>query len=509
MLRFHLLKKNTLVCVLFFCATFFCNTEGFGSGLGYFKMTDSLLKAQEMMYQFRFVEAQKVVDNQRKNELHNLAIDWLDEQLLFMQLVVTEDRQLYENKQFLWGQLFNRIQKKKINNAWYRMVLSDCYVHRGLVKIRFNELSSAASDFKSANKLLIENKTMFPSFLPDNKNSGLLQCLFSSVPEKYQFFAKILGFEGQMESGLKEMEDYIYSPLNYKEHVWLKFETVFAYALIQHHLHKNSQAAFETIDEYSKRMPNTIFVNYAKATLAGYAGKNDLVVNYLSVKYPFQYQPFYYTYYLLGLAKLRQLDMGAADYFEAYIKHYKGNNLKKSALRYLNWIAVLEGQSKVAQQYYGRCIKEGNALSEEDKQAQREAQEGLLWPVKLLQIRLSFDGKYYDKAWKLWQQVEVQQLGHVKHKLEYNYRKARLLQETNQSTNAIKQYLLVVQEGKNLPYYYAAYSSVFIAQLYEERKDIKAAQLYYLKAKNEFKANQEYTQTINQKAKAGLKRLQR
>ena len=159
MLRFHLLKKNTLVCVLFFCVS-----ECFASGLGYFKMTDSLLKAQEMMYQFRFTEAQKVVDNHRKNEVHNLAIDWLDEQLLFMQLVVTEDKQLYESKQFLWGQLFNRIQKKKINNAWYRMVLSDCYVHRGLVKIRFNELSSAASDFKSANKLLIEKDSNYNLF---------------------------------------------------------------------------------------------------------------------------------------------------------------------------------------------------------------------------------------------------------------------------------------------------------------------------------------------------------
>lgn len=503
MLRFHLLKKNTLVCVLFFCVN-----ECFASGLGYFKMTDSLLKAQEMMYQFRFVEAQRLVDNNRESESYNLAIDWLDEQLLFMQLVVTEDRQLYESKQYLWGQLFNKIHKKKINNAWYRMVLSDCYVHRGLAKIRFNELSSAATDFKSANKLLIENKTMFPSFLPDNKNSGLLQCLFSSVPEKYQFFAKILGFEGHMESGLKEMEEYINSPLNYKEHIWLKFETVFAYALIQHHLHKNSQAAFETIDEYSKRMPNTMFVNYAKATLAGYAGKNDLVVSYLSIKYPYQYQSFYYTYYLLGLAKLRQLDTDAALHFELYIKHYKGNNLKKSALRYLSWIAVLKGQPKAALKYYERCINEGNILSEEDKHAQREAQEGLMWPVKLLQVRLSFDGKYFDKAWKLWQHVEVQELGHVKYKLEHGYRKARLLHEANQDEEAIKQYLNVLNNGKLLPYYYAAYSSLFIAQIYEERNNKMASQQFYLKAKNEFKANQEYTQTINQKAKAGLKRLQ-
>src|SRR5690606_8299888 len=132
------------------------------------------------------------------------------------------------------------VEKSKVNSAWYRLVLSDMYIHRALTKLKFGENLSAGSDVKTAFKLLKENKTQYPYFLTDNMNFGFLKCLFSSVPKKYQWLVKIAGCQGDMDEGLKEMKAYMHSGLSTNEHVYLQLETGFMYAMIQHHLNKNT-----------------------------------------------------------------------------------------------------------------------------------------------------------------------------------------------------------------------------------------------------------------------------
>lgn len=473
-------------------------------------MNEECLKAQSLIYGLKFDEAEKILHNEAIVNHENIAVNWLSESIIFLKIFISEDKDLYTLNEKHWNTLIEKTRKVDFNNAWYRFVLSDMYIHKGLIKLKFNETFSAGSDLKTAYKYLKENRKMFPSFLPDNKNYGLLACAFSSVPAKYQWLAKIIGFQGDMNTGLKEIEDYLNSTLTVKEHEWLRVETAFIYALVQHHLNKNTEIAWKTIEPHTRNYKHNLLLNYMRATIAGYAGRNDEMIDILSQKPPYSVNnPFYYMDFLLGLAKMRRLDTDADIHFKIFTVKYKGKNYVKSAYRNLSWLSLIKNDRATALTYYSLCTKNGVAIIEEDKQAEREALENILWPADLIRARLLFDGKYYDKSMTLLNTVKESSLENLRFKLEFNYRKARIYHEKLDYGHAIPIYLHVMEAGKNQGYYFAAYSALQLGFIYEKQGKKDLAITYFKKAKDDFDKNLEYNNSIEQKAKAGLKRLEK
>lgn len=493
--------------VLFFYLAFTCLSASAASK-AVFSMTDNCLKAQGLLYELKLDDADKLLSTEATANPDNIAVNWLQETVIFLRIFTTEDQAIYDKYAKQWHKLIDKTEAVNFNNAWYRFILSDMFIHRGLIRLKFNESFTAGSDIKSAFKHLKDNKKMFPSFLPDNKNLGFLTCMFSSVPTKYQWLAKIIGFEGEMNSGLAEMEAYLKSDLTVKEHIWLKVETAFMYAMVEHHLNKNSETAWKTIEPYTRNYKTIILTNYMRATIANYNGKNDEMHSVLMVKPAYvATSPFYYMDYLLGIAKLRKLDHDAEVHFKIFTVRYKGKNYLKSAYRYLSWAYQLKGDNNTAKNYYTMGIKLGVANIEEDKQAERECIEYLYWPVDLLKARLQFDGHYLDKSLTLLNDIKETTLNHKKFKLEWVYRKARVYHEKNELSTAIPLYTKSIELGKSEAYYYAAYSALQLGYIYEKQGKTASAKQYFKMAKDNFPSNKEYNNSIEQKAKAGLKRL--
>ncbi len=471
-------------------------------------MNDSCLKAQELIYNFEFDEAQKILNFQAKTQTNNIAINWLNKQIIFLKIFSSEDKILYSNSLKNWNLIIQQVENQKFNNAWYRFVLSEMYFHKAMVKLRFNEIYSAATDIRTANNLLKENLKMFPAFLPDNKTFGTLQCLFSTIPSKYSFFSQMIGFEGKMQSGLEQLEILVNSDLYYGEYKWIRKEAAFMLSIIQHHFNKNSSKAWEITLKHTNSYQHNVFENYFRATVANYVGKNDDVISILNYTNHQKKYFFHQNSYMMGLAKLRKLDKDADLYFQRYILNYKGQNLIKSSYRFLAWSQIIKNQTSKANEYYLLCSSKGNLNMEEDKQADIESRENKRWHAELLKSRLLFDGKYFDKALKTLDSISIQELKEPKFKFEWSYRKARILHEKKQKEQAINQYKNTIEQSKNSSFYYAAYSCLYIAQLFEEEKNYSSARVYYQKAKNDFPNNKEYVNTIEHKAKAGLKRLE-
>lgn len=478
------------------------------AGAVVFQMNEQCLKAQKLIYELKFDEASKILESETLLHPDNIALPWMGESILFLKIFISEDQVQYKSNGKSWAALISKVQKSDFNNAWYRHILSDMYIHRGLIRLRFGDNISAGSDIQSAYKYLKENRKMFPSFLADNKNYGLLSCAFSSVPAKYQWLAKLIGFQGDMNTGLAEMEAYLKSDQNYKEHICLKLETAYIYAMVQHQLNKNTPAAWNAIEPYTRNYRHNLLENYMRATIAGYHGMNDEMIAILKEKPAYHNAyPFYYMDFMLGLAKMRRMDPDADVYFRIFTVKYKGKNYIKSAYRNLSWISQVKNDQNAAQTYYSLCLKNGALQMEEDKQAEREASEKLAWPPDLIKARLLFDGKYYEQAMKLLKSIKESSLGHIRFTLELHYRKARILHEQGRFAEAETLYLEVMEKGQKQPYYYAAYAALQLAIIYEEQKKTTLARLYFNKAKNDFPDNKEYANSIEQKAKAGLKRI--
>ena len=184
MLKASIFKKNMCIHVLFFYIMFF-NNNNFAFAATVFNVNEQCLKAQKLIFELKFDEAEKILISEAQLNKENIAVPWLNESILFLKLFISEDPELYQKSIKTWSTLISQTQKYKFNNAWHRHILSDMYIHRALIRLKFNENFSAGSDIQTAFKYLKENKKMFPYFLADNKNYGLICCAFSTVPSKY------------------------------------------------------------------------------------------------------------------------------------------------------------------------------------------------------------------------------------------------------------------------------------------------------------------------------------
>ncbi len=499
-----ILRKNILSGVLFFVPLIVLQ------GKPFFKMNDKCLSAQTLIYELRLDEAKAILAEEQVKSPENIAVPWLQEYCLFLTHFIAENEKDFKAANTEWEKYIATAEKLKTGDAWYGFILSDMHLHRASVKLKMNENITAGNDIKKANHLLKINESSFPDFLPDNKNAGMIDALFSAIPDNYKWLGRMLGFDGNLKEGLAKIEKYLNSDLNENEHRCLKLETAFIYSLLQHHFQKNNLLAWNTIDKYTGTYKQNLLVNYMRATIAGNCGYNDEMIRVLSARPSGKKTvPFYYMDYMLGIAKLRRLDKDADQYLKIYTVKFKGQNYIKSAYRYLAWSSIIKGDNTTAATYYSLCKKNGKAYQEEDIQAQKEAAETRLWEKEILRCRLLFDGHYYVAALSLLNTFETGYKGPKKFELELMYRKARIYMETKDFANALLMFDKVISNGKNESYYYAAYSALYMAAIYEELRNPDQAAYYYNKAKDDFPDNKEYRNSIEQKARLGLKRLKK
>jgi tetratricopeptide (TPR) repeat protein len=151
------------------------------------------------------------------------------------------------------------------------------------------------------------------------------------------------------------------------------------------------------------------------------------------------------------------------------------------------------------------CIAHGYAVAGGDKNAQQEAESGIVPNLDLLRARLLFDGGYFQKGYQLLASQATDGFKGA-HELEYFYRLGRLLHGMDRYEEALRHYQLTLDKGADSPWFYACNAALQMGIIYEgqgNRTQARAAYEHCLSLKPE-----EYRVGLHQKAKAGLSRLE-
>jgi predicted negative regulator of RcsB-dependent stress response len=216
------------------------------------------------------------------------------------------------------------------------------------------------------------------------------------------------------------------------------------------------------------------------------------------------YAPFPYLDYLTGLAKLQNLDQGAATSFNAYLKSYRGTNLIKDTYLQMAWLELIKGNTQAYQKNVELVKTKGYAIHNRDIQALNEINYGIP-DINLLKAKLLSDGGNYEKAFAQLSGKTNQDFKSLMHKIEFNYRLGRLYELTSKYDQALKYYQIAIDLGKNQPYSFAANSALRSGNIYEKSKNPIRAKQYFNLAIN--MKDHDYENSIENRAKEGLKRL--
>lgn len=467
-------------------------------------------KAYALILDLRFDAAQKQINQIKKEQPTNLVPFLLENYIDFLSVTLLEDKARFDE---IRDRKKERISQWKIGDKkspYYRLGIAQMNMQWAFARVTIGEYFSAALEINQAYHLLEENKIEYPDFLPNALGLGVLHAMIGVVPEQYQWAVNLLGLYGSIDQGLNELELLLNSNRSDFEH--FKPEALFLYTFLKLNLQNDADRIQHVLRYYQTSQMDSLvkqspLMHFAKGVALMRQNNDSALLLLENRPYAPDALSFYYAQFMLGQAKLYDLQPSALLLFDTYVKEYPGNNFKQSAMQKKAWSAFVQGDTLGYKKSMQSLLQMPNTRIDADEAAVKEAkqvEEGYIPNVYLLKSRILFDGGYLQKALMVLQNADTASFTNNQ-RIELKYRKGRIYDQMGIADSALAYYGQTIQHGEKFASYFAANSSLKMGEIYERQKKYKQAKDYYQKCLElDF---DEYRRSIRAKAKAGLQRV--
>ncbi len=500
----HIERRRSGKMVFFFFLVFFSGSTAVKAT---FDFNANCQKAYQLTLNLKLNAARQLIAQEKKSRPGNAFIPLLENYVDYFYLLSSDNKQEFERLSANKNRRLDELARGDKSSPYYLYAQAEVNLQWALLRGRFGAYYHSARELSKANQLFKQNFQKFPSFQLNKKGLGIIQTLIGAVPDGIlRTILNTFGLKGDTETGLNYLHGLAE---NLPKSTFEPFyeEVIFYYSFVLTDVVK-SPHAYAKVLKYTHRfetgsLMKTYLLSYA-AFRNGFNEETIQIINQRPKGSEFQAFPF--LEYLLGRAKLNKLDVGATTHFERFLQQNKGVNYLKDVYLHLAWMALLQGDESKAASYMKRVKSEGHTYHDRDKQALAEADNPL--PNKwLLTARLLSDGKYLDQALQTIQSLREESLQVTRDRIEYSYRKARILEELNRENEALLLYKETIEKGRSTTFYFAAKAAVWSARIYEARKNFDLAATFYQLAIQ--MKNHEFEASIEYEAKQGLKRIGR
>lgn len=500
------MKKTGL---LYFFLVFLSCSNSFAS----FDFNKNCKNAYEKIICLRFDDGKALIDSEKTVNPNNKIIYYLENYIDFLKLIISEDAALYNTLKDNKDIRIDKIEETEEESPYYDYCLAEINLQWAFARMKFQDYITSAAEINKAYKLLEDNQEKYPAFVPNYKGLGLLHSLIGTIPDEFSWAKSLIGISGTITQGVNELSTVLTSSMTNTEYSYLTTECIFMLTFIELNLESDKDAAVKLgkyleDSEYSTLAKSSPLLCYAAANIAIKTGNNDKAIEILLARPTgTDYYPFYYLDYLTGVAKLNKLDFDAYKYLYSFILNFKGQNYIKASYQKLAWYYLINNNTSKYTEKIGYAVTLGSSIVDEDKQALAEGKSKTTPNIRLLKARLLFDGGYYQEALDILQEkLPSTYCVSTKDYLEYTYRIGRIYNEWGYDTKAIPFYELTIKNGSSFTYYFAANAALHLGMIYENQGN-KVKAKYYYQLCGQMK-NTEYKNSISQKAKAGLIRVQ-
>ncbi|ASU33875.1 tetratricopeptide repeat protein [Mucilaginibacter xinganensis] len=469
-----------------------------------FVYDSTCIDAYKAILSLRINEARQLINKEKQANPQNGIIVLLENYIDYFSLLASENKNDYnrlkENKSIRLAALADNDS----NSPYYLFSQAEICLQWSFLKAKFGDYMASGSDAKKANGLLKDNNQKYPDFLPNQKSLALVNIIFGSIPANFKWIAGFLGMKGNVQSGIKQLEE-LKAKLPKSNYSFYDDEVIWFLCITDINV-LHSKNTYNKLMTYISAMDgNSMLKVYLEGYVSSKTAHNDETIKYLeNAPKSTQYLNIPAMSYMLGVAKLSRMDKDTPLFLSRYVNEYRGTNYVKDAYLKLAYHYLLQNDLEKYEDYLKLVRSRGYAVDAKDKIALREANEPKP-DIDLLKARLYFDGGYYSKALAQISNKDVNSLKQTRDKIQYYYYTARINDKINKNYEAVLNYQKTIALGKETSYYYAANSALMIGNIYEEIKDYKKAAIYYNQAID--MKNHDYQTDIDNDAKAGLKRI--
>lgn len=467
--------------------------------------TEQYIAIQKDIYSLLLEKSSISISNELDKSPNNYAGYCLKDNALFLQSFISEselDLKLFTTQH---QNLVSKLKLVDDSNPYKGYFIAETYTHKALVNFKAGNHYTAALALKEAHKWLIANKNRHPGFMPTYKNLALFEVGAANMVEGYSWLLNMVGINRNYQNSLALAEKFSKGAFSNELEI-IRKETAFTLAYIHKQLLHDTKS-MDLIKANTLDYKTNPLALYFLSTFAYKSGLNDRALEYMSAFKPQENQmqiPF--LHYLKGVCLLNKLDANSYNSFSNYIKLHKGNNYIKSCYLKMAWAKLLINDTKGYALCMQQITKKGTLNTEEDKQARTEFNRNVMPNTHLLKSRLLFDGGYYEQSLLQLKGLKASDFSGALFQTEYCYRKARLYHILEDTKLAIAFYEATISTGKALNVYYASYSCIYLGDIYAQNGEKRKAVDYYTQSMT-FNANEEYRNSIEQRAKNSLRKI--
>lgn len=447
-------------------------------------------------------EAIAFADSIKKVEPDNMMVYHMEHYIDFYEIFITEDDDLFSAKEDNLEHRLDLIQQASEDCPYYLFCQAEMELMWALIRLKWDQKYRAAGAVLRAYRLLEKNVERYPDFQENYKSLSIIHAMAESLPA---WIRTIVGISGNVAQGTDEILRYV-DYAEDQQSMWYQ-EGVVVASYMLFYLNNEQEAAWALLQEHELDLHQHPLLTFIYSNMAQRLGKNELAIQLLEERPRSEAQlDFAYLDLLLGKCKLYRLDADADKYLRRYVEQFEGRHFIKEAYQKLAWHQLAVNNSEEG--YLSAiedCIRYGESLTDEDKQALTEARKAVLPDRVLLRARLLFDGGYYDQAYS--ELVLAGDRYGDSHPLQesYLYRVGRVLQQLGNPTEALEHYQKVLSSTDN-DSYERCNAALQSGLILESQGRPSAALQYYVECLDI--PSTTYRASLHQKAKTGIDRVQ-
>jgi len=449
-------------------------------------------------------EANTQIAELKKQQKENLVPLFLEDYSGFINIFLTENEATFPAYVKRNEAIAQQLENGDASSPYHLYCLAEVYLHRAFAQFIFEEYWSGFWNMRKAYLLLVENKKKFPSFIASEKDIALINALTGILPSGYHWSLNIMGIKPDLAGGMSALKKL--TEKTTIDNFIFRDETILMYGSLLFHsgIDKNDAIQLYQKNGFPKKDNLISYLTYINILL--HSNQNKLCAEIIDeVPQTVQHIKVPVLQYYIGLTYLQQLNPDAVKYLTAYITETKSKHFIKSAYHKMAWSYLIHRNEKLYKESLGKVLVNGNTVREPDKQAEKEAKSNEMPNTELLKSRLLFDGGYYEQSIFLLNNISSASLIIEKDKVELIYRKARVNDAMGEKGTAIPLYKETITKGEKLPYYFAANAALQLGYIYEKENNKSEAKKYFNKCLS--LKEHEYVNSLSQKAKAALERL--
>ncbi|MEZ4771576.1 MAG: hypothetical protein R3D00_00255 [Bacteroidia bacterium] len=385
-----------------------------------------------------------------------------------------------------WKTTTDNLESLPESDSLRLVMLSEIQCKRAMLEFVDQNYLTAIRHARLSRNLIKENQSLFPKNINQKKVLGLFNVVFGAVPSKYQWITNSLGYKGNIQTGIAQLEECSRSG------TLLRLESTLLLYNIERNMLNQDVRASERLEKERKRFEKNIVLDLFMASGYQSIKQNDKSLQILTQREQYNDGKVCFLNfwdYLLGRAYyFKSNNREAQRYFSRFLKAHKGNIFRSDALFRLGMALTLDGSYPIGRHFFQLVTKEKASGFDEDEYAIYMAEKFMAAAPSedlkaLFRARNFFDGGYLEESVAILNKLEPRaSLLSPAERTELYYRFGRIYHSMGKGPEALAGYQKCIAQPASDQLWMQVYAFYYQAEIAKAFSDFPLARNHYQKA---------------------------